>query len=172
MRAEKQLLLQELKDKVEGASSMIVARYHGLNSIDTADFRNKLAENGGDFEVVRKRVLIKAAEECGMELKLEELPGHIGVVLAKDDAIELTKAIFKFRKGREDNLEVLGGVLDSKKVNAQEMEQLSKLPSLNELRAQFVGLIEAPMSQTVSTMEALLTSVLHCVENKCAKEES
>ena len=151
---------------------MIVARYYGLNSLDTADFRNQLAEKGGDFEVVRKRVLIKAAEDCGLELNLDELPGHIGVVLTTEDSIELTKVLFKFRKGREDSLEVLGGVLENKKVNAQEMELLSKLPSLNDLRAQFVGLIEAPMAQTVSTMEAILTSVLHCIENKSAKEES
>ncbi len=172
MRAEKKLLLQELKNKVEGASSVIVARYHGLNSLDTADFRNQIAENGGDFEVVRKRVLIKAAEACGIELALGELPGHIGVVLAHDDAVELTKSIYKFRKGREDSLEVLGGVLDNKKVNAEEMELLSNLPSLRDLRAQFLGLVEAPMAQTVATMEAILTSIIHCMENKSTKEES
>ena len=173
MRAEKKLLLQELQGKVESASSMIIAKYHGLNSMDTAEFRDSTAEQGGDFEVVRKRVLIKAAEAAGLDLSLDDLPGNIGIIVTeKESPVELTKAVFKFRKGREDSLEVLSGVFDSVKVNAQDIETLSKLPSMDELRAQFLGLIEAPMAQTVSTVDAALTCVLHCIENKCAKEET
>ncbi len=171
MRPEKKLLLKEIQDKVEGASSVFIAQYQGLSAADAEALRSLIASKGGDLEVVRKRVLLKATEAAGMSFTLDEIPGHIGVIHTKEDAIELAKAVYDFRKEHKDSLSVLTAYVDSQKLTGQEVETLSKLPGKQELRAQILGLFEAPMAQTVSVMDAILTSILHCMDNKSAKEE-
>lgn len=171
MRQEKQLLLNEIHDKIRSSNAFIVARYQKMTASTITEFRKLVAKTGGDFEVVRKRVFIKAAEECGLSLSKEDYEGHIGIVFAKDDPVQVTKTVYDFLK-ENDVLEVLGGQFDGKMIPAGDIEKLSKLPNLAEMRAQFLGLLEAPMAQTLGVMDALLTSVIHCLENKRQKEEA
>ncbi len=166
MRAEKQLLLDEIKDKVGQAKALVVTRYKGLNPNMASDFRTLLAKNGGGFTVMRKRMLIKAVEGKGAQLDRAALEGHIGVVFAYDDPITTTKAVFQFSKENENVFEVLGGQFEGQLYSAQDVKTLSELPSKDEMRAQLLGLFEAPMAQTLAVMESLLTSVIYCLENK------
>lgn len=166
MRPEKQLLLNEIKEKIDGSKALFLTRYQRLNPNLASAFRMQVAKSGGSFEVVRKRILLKAAGESGIALQSGMLEGHIGVVFADVDPIEMTKVIYQFRKENEDVLEVLGGRFDGQLCSAKDVEQISQLPSKDEMRAQFLGTLEAPLSQTLAVVEALLTSVMHCLENK------
>lgn len=166
MRKEKQLLLDEIKDKMHQSKALVVAKYQGINPNMASDLRIKLAKSGGAFSVVKKRILMKAAEKEGLNLKHEVLQGHIGVVFAFDDPVQTTKAIYQFSKDNAEALMVLGGKFEGKFFSAADVKAISELPSKEEMRAQFLGLLEAPMAQTLSTMDAILTSILHCIENK------
>lgn len=166
MRAEKQLLLDELREKIEGSKAMVLTRYGNLNPDLSSDFRIGLADAGGSFAAVKKRVFIKAAKEQGIVLDENDLPGHIGILFAVEDPISATKALCKFAEENKKNFEVLAGHFEGKICSAENVKQISMLPSQDEMRAQFIGLLEAPMTQTLSVMEALLTSIIHCLENK------
>lgn len=166
MRPEKQLLLDEIKGQIDHATTMVLTRYQRLNPNMAADFRTLVGNAGGNFEVVRKRILLKAAEKSGVTLDLDALQGHIGVVFTAKDPVQLAKEIYRFSKENEEAIEVLGGRFEGKLCSAKDVKQISELPSKDEMRAQFLGLLEAPMAQTLSTMDALLTSVMHCLENK------
>lgn len=166
MRPEKQLLLDEIKEKITGSKAIVLTRYKRLAPNVTSHFRTNLAKNGGSLEVVKKRVLIKAAADAGIALDPALLQGHIAVVFANQDPIQTTKTIYQFSKENEEVLEVLGGRFEGNLCSAQDMEQISKLPSKDEMRAQFLGTLEAPMAQTLAVIEALLTSVMYCMDNK------
>jgi large subunit ribosomal protein L10 len=56
--------------------------------------------------------------------------------------------------------------------SASDVEQISKLPGKDEMRSQFLGTLEAPLAQTLSVLEALLTSVMYCLENKSQANNS
>ena len=112
---------------------------------------------------------MKAAEKEGLSLNRADLQGHIGVVFAYDDPIQVTKALYQYSKDHEEFLQVLGGKFEGRLCSSEDMLVISKLPSKDEMRAQFIGVLEAPLSQTLSVMDALLTSVLHCFENKANK---
>lgn len=146
--------------------------YNKFEANKNAEFRNAIAETGGDFEIVKKRIFLKACADAGVELTKEDLDGHLAIVFAKDDPINTTKALYKFRKENKDLIEVLGGHFDGKLVTKDEVEQLSQLPSMDEMRAQFVGLLQAPMSQTLGVMHSLMTSVMHCLDQKAKKEDN
>jgi len=171
MRQEKQLLLNEIKDQIEDYGSFVVMRYLSLNANKANAFRKEVAKFGGSVEVMRKRVLIKAAEAAGVTLDIADLPGHIGLVYSKADPVEMTKMVFKFSQENDKAVQVVGGRFDGTLYNAADVEKLSKLPGKDEMRAQLLSVFEAPMAQTLAVMEALLASVVYCLDNKCKQEQ-
>ena len=166
MRPEKQLLLDEIKDKIASSKAMILASYKRLEPNAAAKFRSNLAKTGGGLEVVKKRVLLKAAQVAGVALDPAQLQGHIAIVFATQDPIQTTKTIYQFCQENEEVLAVIGGRFEGALCSAQDVEQISRLPNKDEMRAQFLSTLEAPLSQTLSVLEALLASVMHCLDNK------
>lgn len=170
MREEKQFLLDEVKEQMEEYGDFAIFQYSNITANTMGEFRTSIAKIGGEVQMIRKRILLKAAAAAGVELELANLPGHIGLAFAGSDSIEMTKAVFQFSKDCDSALQVLGGRLDGKLYNADDVKALSKLPGKDEMRAQLLGLFEAPMSQTVAVINAILTAVPCCLENKSTKE--
>lgn len=120
---------------------------------------------------MRKRILVKAAQAAGIEIDLNSLEGHIGIVLGGKDPFETTKFVYKFCQDNDKAVEVIGGRFEGQLYNAAEMEALSKLPGKDEMRAQLLSVLQAPMSQTLGVMDAVLSSVVYCLDNK-SKQDS
>ena len=157
MRDEKQLLLNEIKEKIDGSSALIIARYEKLPPNGSWNLRERLGKAGCQFEIVRKRVFLKAAEMSGIKIDEEILKGHIGVAfISQSDAMPAAKVLFKFSEENAQTLEVLCGQIEGKFVPGQEVEYLSKLPSLDEMRAQLLALFVSPMSQTLAVFDAAI----------------
>ena len=169
MRKEKQLLLDEIKGQVEEAKGFIVTEYDKMTPKLSWDFSLKLAKNDSHFEVIKKRVFAKALEKVDKKFNEEELKGHIGIIFVKDDVVGAAKTVYNFSKENEGLLKVITAWFENKYISQNEVKELSELPSEDQLRAQFLGLLEAPMSQTLATMDSLLSSVIYCLMNKSQK---
>lgn len=171
MRKEKTLLLDEMSELItKYDSTFIIMQYNKVTANAMNGFRNDIAKLGGDVQVMRKRMLSKAASEAGVNLDAVELPGHVGIVFGGTDPLETTKAVFKYSKENGNSVTVLGGRLYGNLYDAKQVETLSTLPNIDGMRAQILSVFEAPMSQTVGVMNSLLTSILFCLENKSKKE--
>lgn len=167
MRKEKPLLLDEIKEKIDGSKAMIIASYDKLEPNTSWAFRDLLGKSGSGFEVVKKRVFLKAAEQSGVKIDESLLKGHIGVVFVKqDDAMAPAKAVFKFSEENGNILQVICGQVDGKLMPGSELEVLSKLPGIDEMRATLLGLFTSPMSQMLSVMEAAIAGPLSVIEKK------
>jgi large subunit ribosomal protein L10 len=166
MRSEKQLLLDDLKNRINKSEAMIVTKYDRFGPTASWNFSKKLHEFGGDFEVVKKRIFAKAMKECGMEINVNELEGHIGVVFVEKDAIGAAKATYDFSKENENLFKILSGKFEGKLCSSGDMEYISTLPSENEMKSQMLALFESPMSQLLSVIESSMTGVMFCLENK------
>ena len=171
MRQEKSLLLQEIKDKIADSKAIVFVSYKQMGPNLSSNFRTIIGKSGGGFEVVKKRMLIKAAENMGFRLEKETLEGHIGMVLAMEDPVQTTKSVYDFCKENESVLDIIGGRFEGVVCSAKDVELISALPGKDEMRAQLLGLFEAPMSQTLAVMESLLCSVMFCLQNKTADSE-
>jgi large subunit ribosomal protein L10 len=171
MRPEKSLLLNEIKEKIDNSKAIVLASYKKMSPNLSADFRTNIAKTGGSFEIVKKRMLMKAAEKAGFSLDRSGLQGHIGVIFAEQDPVQTAKYVYKFRKDNEEIFEVIGGRFEGQICSAKDVELISQLPGQDEMRAQLLGLFEAPMSQTLAVVEALLCSVVYCLENKASGSE-
>ena len=167
MRKEKQLLLDEIKAQADNSSGFILTSYSNLKANAVHDLRSKLGVAGGYLEVVRKRVFMKILQGGPLaEFSLKDLSGHIGVIFIKDDPVELTKAIFRYGREKEDSLTVLGGCFENRLLRVSDVQRLSTLPSKDVMRSQLIGTLIAPQQQVLATMESLLTSVIWCLANK------
>ncbi len=166
MRPEKQLLLDDIKGKISHAKGFLLTRYSKMDPNLASQFRLALNQTGGDFEVIRKRILLKAAQAAGCAIDRALLEGHIGVIFADEDLFQTAKAVFKFKGENEEVLEVIGGRFEGTLYSAKDVEALSKLPSKPEMQAQLLGTLEAVPSQLLAVIDALLTSVGFCLDNK------
>lgn len=170
MRREKGYLLEEINNRIFEGSGLVLVRYGTMKANQANDFRLKLRKAGGTYFVAKKRMLKKAAAEKGMNFDISLLRGNVGFIVAEENFLEATKALYAYKSETKDLIEVLGGHFDGQVCNATQMEAVSKLPTLPELRAQFLATLEAPMATTLSVMEAVLTSVIYCLDNK-AKDQ-
>lgn len=167
MRPEKQLLLDEMQEHFNESKGVIVTRYNALTPNASWQLRDRLASQGSVLEVVRKRVFLKALEKSDLPMSIDQLEGHIGVVfLNQEDAIGSAKALCEFSKQNNNALEVLFGKIDGVVISGEDVQTLSKLPNLPEMRATFLGLLTAPMSQLLSVFEALMAQPLSILEQK------
>lgn len=167
MRKEKELLLNEIKDKIDGSKAMIIARYEKLEPNAVWNLRDALAKKSSLFEVVRKRVFLKAAEKSGIKIDENLLAGHIGVVFVNEsDAMPAAKEVFKFSEANANVMQVVCGQIEGKFVPGSEIEMLSKLPGIDDMRAILLGLLTAPLSQTLSVLEAAIAGPLSVIEQK------
>lgn len=171
MRKEKQLLLDDIKERITLSKAIVFTRYSKLEPNKVSGLRMNLAKSGGSLAVVKKRMLFKAAQEAGVSLDLQLLEGHIAVIFSQDDPFTTTKTIYQFCNENEQMMEVLAGRFEGVLCTAQDVKQISELPSKDEMRAQFLGTLEAPLSQTLAVVDALLTSVIHCLENKTQQNQ-
>ncbi|MCH9611710.1 MAG: 50S ribosomal protein L10 [Chlamydiia bacterium] len=163
------LLVNDIKEKIDADAGFAILDYTGLKSNQANDFRRHLNSVGGEVYVVKKRLLQKAAEQKGIALELSELEGHVAIAMSQDNFLDSLKAVFKYGKENEGVVKVLGAKFENENYNKAEAEALSKLPSLDEMRAQILGMLEAPMAQTLGVIEALLSSVISCVDQKSEK---
>ncbi|MBS0623384.1 MAG: 50S ribosomal protein L10 [Verrucomicrobia bacterium] len=166
MREEKQLLLDDLADKIRTSKGFVVAQYKDFSATRSRDFRNQLAKIGAEFEVVRKRVFIKAAEATGVTLNSDSFSGHIAVIFANEDPTITVKSTVKYAEDNANTILPLGGHLDGAVCSKEDLAAIAKLPNLPEMRAQFLGLLQAPMAQTLGALQAILASPLYCLDEK------
>lgn len=161
MRKEKQLLLDEIEQKIGASTAMIVTSYQKLEPNTSWALRDKLSQSGGIFEVVRKRVFLKAAEKAGIQLDESALQGHIGVVfVTQPDAMKSAKTMVKFSEENADLLTVVCGQIEGKVVPGAEVVMLAKLPGIEEMRSMFIGLLVSPMSHMLSVLDAAMAGPL------------
>lgn len=173
MRPEKQLLVDEIKDNIQKfGPSFIVTQYNSLTAGLANDFRRDISEKGGGFTVVKKRVFAKAADSLGVNWDADQLAGHIAIVHVGEDAIGATKAFCSFNKDNGELFSILGGFIEGQQCSSEEVVALSKLPGKDEMRAQLLALLQAPMAQTVATMDAIVASIVYCIDNKLKQSGS
>jgi large subunit ribosomal protein L10 len=168
VKQEKQLLLEEMKEQLRKSGSFVIAQYTNMTGDKAYEFRRALAQTGGYFEVVRKRMLIEAAKQIGIEFNAEELPGHIGLVLGASDTLEASKAVLKFSTANSDSLTLIAGYLDGQKASRDDVQRLATLPGKDQMRAELLGLFVAPMTGVLGVMNAVMSDVVSCIDSKAS----
>ena len=169
MRSEKQLLLDEMKEQLQRSAGFVITNYQALKAPLIQELRLAMGKEQGKFQVIPKRVFAKAAQELGFEVSVKNLKEHIAVVYAYEDPVGTTKAVFDFANSNKKTLNILGGAIGEQYHSAEEMKKISKLPSQQQMRAMFVGILQAPMRKVLGVQHAAMKQVIYCIKNKVEK---
>ena len=167
IRPEKIAMEAEIKDNVTDAIYMIIADYTGMDMPTTSAFKDSLRQNGARFSVVKNRMLARNLSSETHDL----LKGQSAMIYGNGDIVEVAKVIRNFRK-ENSKPNIKGGIIEGKKVNADDVEKLAKLPSKEVLYAMLVGTLQAPMSQLVGVMNNKLSSLVYVLEAVRNKKEN
>lgn len=154
-RAQKEQTVAAFSAEIANAGGMFLAHNLGLRAAATTDLRRKGKAAGAKVQVVKNRLVARAIKGTQYEGLTSQLTGPT-VIVYGEDPFALTKFLVGFSKGN-DKLKVIGGAMGSEMLDAKAVEALSKMPSLNELRATIVGLLQAPASKMARVLNAYAT---------------
>ncbi len=151
-RAEKRELVETLNTAFKDTGVIVVAHYQGLTVADMQVLRARMREAGGKVKVAKNRLAKLALHGTEAEHITDLFTGPT-VVAYSSDPVVAAKVTVDFAKGN-DKLVILGGAMGSTNLNADGVKALASLPSLDELRARLVGLINTPATRIAQVVNA------------------
>ncbi|HET9551684.1 MAG TPA: 50S ribosomal protein L10 [Anaeromyxobacteraceae bacterium] len=171
-RTEKEEVIGELHAKMAKARTAIVAEPKGLDVETVTALRKKLRDANVEYRVVKNTLAARAAKGTPVEVVADKFVGPTAIVMSYDDVVAPAKLLVEFMKDRE-NFAIRTAVVEGKIVDAKGVQALSKLPGLNELRAQILGTIAQPatmLARVIGTPAQQLARVLGARKEQLEKQ--
>ena len=151
-RAQKAESIETLKGVFADAGSVVVTQNLGLTVAEMEDLRGRLRKEGGAFKVVKNRLALKALEaEEGSDYH-NLFKGPVGIAYSENPGTA-AKVATEFAKAN-DRFKIVGGFMGSTIVDQKGVDALSKLPTLDEVRGQLIGLLNAPATRIAGVLQA------------------
>jgi large subunit ribosomal protein L10 len=166
-RAAKRELISTLHDELKSTGVVVVAHNTGMVAAQSADFRRRVKDAGGSVRVA-KNTLAKLAFKDTDAAKLTELMKGPTILAFSTDPIAAAKAAVTYAKGN-DKLVILGGAMGKTILDAKGVKALAELPSLDELRAKIIGLLNAPATKIARTVKEPGAKLARVIQAKAAQ---
>jgi large subunit ribosomal protein L10 len=164
-KEDKERVVAELTERLRTTETLLVADYRGLTMPQIDDLRSKLIEHGARFSVVKNTLTRRAAEAAGSDALLAMLEGPTAIAFLESDGDPVAVAKALVDAARDTRvLEVRGGLLEGRVIEAGEIESLAKLPPLDVLRGQVLGAITAPLTAIVALFTAPVQDLYGLIE--------
>ncbi|MGC1305397.1 MAG: 50S ribosomal protein L10 [Caulobacteraceae bacterium] len=151
-RAQKADSIEELKGVFSEAGAVVVTHYLGLTVAEMTDLRNRLRKEGAKLKVVKNRLAQKAMDGSAGEAGDRLFKGPVAIAFAKDP-VAAAKVVTQYAKDN-DKFVVIGAILGDSVLNEAGVKSLATLPSLDQLRGQLIGLIQAPATKIAGVLQA------------------
>ena len=170
-KSDKERVVAELTERLQGAETLIVADYRGLTVTEIGELRGKLLEHGARFSVVKNSLTKRAAESAGVEplLALLEGPTAIAFLETDGDPVAVAKALDD--AVRTERITLKGGLLEGAEIGADDLKQLAKLPPPEILRAQLVGAVAGPVTAIVGLFAAPMRELVGVIDARIRQLE-
>ncbi|MBE6451586.1 MAG: 50S ribosomal protein L10 [Alphaproteobacteria bacterium] len=151
-REEKKQLLSDLNELFNASELVVVSHYKGLTVAEVSELRNNIRQVGAGFRVTKNRIAKLALKGTKFEGLAELFNGPTAIAFA-NDPISACKACVEFAKNNE-KLVVIGGAMGTGVLSVDEINRLASIPSMDELRAKLIGLLQAPAAQLARVTKA------------------
>lgn len=163
-RAKKEAQVQELAEELRSGKMTVFVSYKGMPVKQAEELRAEMKHNDGNFRVVKNAMFKLAAAQVFEDLDLSSIDGPIAVAVGYSDQVVPAKTIANHVKQYEV-LQPLGAVNEfGQWLTAEEVERLATLPSRDQLTAQLVGTLAAPISGFVTVLEGNLRGLVTALD--------
>lgn len=153
-KKQKQIIIDEIREKLDGAQSAVIIDYMGTTVAEADAMRKMMREADVDYTVYKNTLMKRAVEGTDFEKLAEVMQGPSAIAISKTDATApariLKKAIDDFKK-----MEFKAGVVEGAFCDKEGIEQIASIPSREELIAKFMGSIQSPVGKFVRTLAAI-----------------
>jgi large subunit ribosomal protein L10 len=164
IRQQKEAVVEQIQEKISKNQLAIFTDYRGLNVANITELRRKLRECNSEMTIYKNTFSRMALN--GLEIKYPEdvLIGPTAIITAGESVAETAKILVKFAK-QHDVVKIKGGVLENKCITDNEIQEIAKLPSREELIAKTVGAIKAPITGLVMTLSGPLRGFVYALNS-------
>lgn len=162
-RPEKVAAVQEIADKLSRSQGVILTDYRGLSVKVMTQLRSELRSAGVEFKVVKNTLTLRAAREANIEGLEPYLEGPTAIAIGYDDPVVAAKQISEFAK-KNDLLKIKGGILSGRVIDADGVKALANLPSREQLVAQVLRGMQAPIAGLVHVLHGTLASLVYALD--------
>jgi large subunit ribosomal protein L10 len=168
---QKKKIIKNLSDKFSKSKAIVFLGFQGLTAGENIELRRKLRDENVEYKVAKKTLIKKGLEDAkviGDKDKELGLNGPVAVAVGYDDEVAPARLANEYYKTNK-KLKLLGGFIAAKYLDAKEIKALALLPGKDQLRAQLVGTINAPVSGFVNVLAGNmrgLVNVLKAIEEK------
>lgn len=163
-KAQKQEIVEDLKEKVERQKIMIFVDFTGLKVKDLFNLRKKLKIANGELKVAKKTLTKIVFKSAQLDLEPKKIPGQVCLVLGYKDVISPAKIIYQFSQ-ENPNLKILGGFFEKKIREAGDIITLAQISSKEELLSELVRSINVPISNLVNVFQRNIKGLIYILAN-------
>ena len=169
MRPEKANIVTDLSEKLNRSPFLLVADYQRMNVGNFGELRNRLARTGAEVHVVKNSFLRRAIAASEFPDIADQLTGQTAVVTGDKDVAPVAKVLKAFAaEFKVATLKI--GVVDRNVLSTAEVESLAELPTREVLQAQFLGLLLAPATKLVRTLNEPASALARLLNAKAEKD--
>jgi len=168
MRPEKQNLTKEYVTRLNASPFFIVVEYKGLKVGHMTELRKRLNKAGSEVHVVKNSIFRIAAKESGVADLNGSLAGQMAVVTGQKDISTAAKVVKTFAS-EFDKLKIKFGYLNNSRLGDSDIVALADLPSIEVLRAKFLGLLNAPATKMVTLLNTPASQLARVLQAKVEK---
>ena len=151
-RAQKQEWIASTTDQVKSAEILLIAHYKGLTVAEMTQLRAQVRAAGAGFKVTKNLLARRALVGSNYEKLSELFKGPTAVAYAKDP-VSAAKALSEFSK-KNDKLVLVGGAFGDTILDKAGIQQLASLPSMDELRAKIIAILQTPATRIAGVLQA------------------
>jgi large subunit ribosomal protein L10 len=169
LKSEKVELIKDLNDRFSRAKGVVIAEFNKLN-VDTVNrLRKKLREGKVEWKVLKNTLARRAAKGTSVEKISDDFVGPVAAAITYDDVIAPAKILSEFVKDL-DVIKIRSGVIQGQKLDKAGVLALAKLPGLQELRSQILGMINQPATKLVRTINEPGSALARVVKAKSEQQ--
>ncbi len=168
-RTDKEQLVAELKEKIEGATALYYTDFTGLNVKRMTDLRRRLRKANVEYVVIKNTLALRAVNESG--LVGERLRGPTGLVVTKDP-VAAAKLLTDFAKENDQKPAVKGGVFEGKAIDTAQVTKLANMPTREQMLSQLGAGFQSPMAAFVGALNGLMYMFAGALEGLRTQRES
>ena len=150
-KERKEEVLKQYADWMKRSQAVILVEYTGVKMKDLDGIRARIRESGGEFHILKNTLARRAFADSGMQLPGDYLVKSTAVSFAFSDPASTAKALSDAAKGKE-SIKVKGGFMSGQALNAAQVKALAEMPPLPVVRAQLLGVLQAPASKLARTI--------------------